>query len=312
MPAVWQISSGPRSGPYAETFLRYGVALIGPGDTGPWRPSSPLPEWPQVRLFASEVREGDILLLRSGSSQVEAIGIVASGYQYLSQFDDVNGWDLQHARRACWFRLPEDHRFDGAVFMGPSFGRVMQPEVITYAQRFVNSPPTDWQSASLPSLPPEEPDLDEVPADLQEIVAVACDLGGGLYWDGQAFGPQPTEREMVAHLVVPFLRSLGWSQEQIALEWQFTDVAVFRSLPRAAESCWLVVEAKKLGEGLDLALQQARDYVPATRADCDVLVTNGVRYRLHARDCGYAPVAYANLCRLRKSATELFARLTRT
>src|SRR5271157_3628783 len=34
--AVWQISGGPGSRTYAEIFLRHGVALIGPGDAGPW------------------------------------------------------------------------------------------------------------------------------------------------------------------------------------------------------------------------------------------------------------------------------------
>jgi len=311
VPTVWQMSSGPASGPYAETLIDHGVALVGPGDTGPWRQGKPMADWPQVRLFACDVQEGDILLLRSGSSLLQAIGIVASGYTYLDQFDDVHGWDLQHARRVNWFRLPEEHRFDTGVFMGASFGRVMQPEVITYAQRFVNSPPTDWQSATLPPLPPDEPDLEEVPADLQEIVAVACDLGGGLYWDGQAFGPPPTEREMVAHLVVPFLRSLGWWQEHIALEWQYVDVTLFRALPRSAETCHLIVEAKQVGYGLDDALEQAKDYARTIGAQCDILVTNGIRYRLHARDQGYAPVAYANLCRLKSSATNLFARLMR-
>jgi hypothetical protein len=311
VPTVWQISSGLRSGPYAETFLRHGVGLVGPGDTGPWRPGESLAAWPHIRLFTSEVQQGDVLLLRSGSSVLQAIGIVASDYLYLNQFDDENGWDLQHARRVRWFRLPEDHCFDGAVFMGPSLGRVVQPEVISYAKRFVNSPPTDWQTASLPPLPPEEADLDEVPAALQEIIAVACDLGGGLYWDGQAFGSPPSESEMVAHLVVPFLRALGWPQEQIAVEWQYVDVALFRALPRSAETCHLIVEAKQVGFGLDEALEQAKAYVQTIGAECDILVTNGIRYRLHARDQGYAPVAYANLCRLKRSATELFARLTR-
>lgn len=36
--AVWQISGGPASRAYAEVFLRHGVALIGPGDAGPWNP----------------------------------------------------------------------------------------------------------------------------------------------------------------------------------------------------------------------------------------------------------------------------------
>jgi len=309
--AVWQISSGPRSGPYLDQFIKSGVALVGPGDTGPWRPSNPLPEWPQVRLFASEVQEGDIVLLRSGNSTVHAIGIVASGYLYLDQFDDVNGWDLQHARRVRWFRLPEDHHLDGVVFMGSSFGRVMQQDIISYAERFVNSPPRDWQLASLPPLPRPRPDLDEVPEDLREIIAVARDLGGALYWDAESFGPPPSEREMVTHLVVPFLRALGWAEEQVALEWRNTDVALFRSLPRTAGSCCLVVEAKRLGEGLDLALEQAKEYVRVTGSECDVLVTNGIRYRLHTRENGYSEAAYANLCRLRQPATELFARLRR-
>ena len=268
-------------------------------------------EWPQVRLFASEVREGDILLLRSGSSQVQALGIIAGGYIYLDQFDDVSGWDLQHARRVRWFRLPEDHLLDGAVFMGSTFGRVGQPEVISYAERFVNSPPRDWQLASLPPLPPEEPDLDEVPTVLEDVVAIACDLGGGLYWDGQAFGQPPSESEMVAHLVVPLLRSLGWAEEQIAVEWHYIDVALFRDLPRSAETCHLIVEAKQVGLGLDDALEQAKAYAQTIGAKCDILVTNGIRYRLHARDQGYAQVAYANLGRLRQSAAELFARLKR-
>lgn len=36
--AVWQISGGPAARAYAEVFQRHGVALIGPGDAGPWNP----------------------------------------------------------------------------------------------------------------------------------------------------------------------------------------------------------------------------------------------------------------------------------
>ena len=87
--------------------------------------------------------------------------------------------------------------------------------------------------------------------------------------------------------------------------WRF-----FRRL-RCAANCGLIVEAKQLGYGLDDALVQAKDCARAIGAECDILVTNGIRYRLHARDRDYAPVAYANLCRLKKPAVELFARLKR-
>ena len=36
--AVWQISAGPSSRAYTQVLLRYGVALIGPGDAGRWAP----------------------------------------------------------------------------------------------------------------------------------------------------------------------------------------------------------------------------------------------------------------------------------
>lgn len=309
--SVWQISSGPRSGSYAETFLRHGVGLVGPGDTGQWRPGKSFEDWRHIESFADEVQVGDVLVLRCGSSEMIDAGIVASHYMYLGQFDDVNGWDLQHARRVRWCQLPVPHDFGSAVFTGSAFGRVQHSDVLQQVRRFLNSPPTEWQMASLPALPDEEPDLIEVPDAVQDIVALACDLGSGLYWNSGVFGPTPSENEMVAHLVVPLLRALGWPQERIALEWYRTDVALFTSLPRCPENCRLIVEAKAVGYGLDDALAQAKDYAAAISVDCDLLVTNGIRYRLHGRDDDYAAVAYANLCRLKKSSTALFDRLAR-
>src|SRR5689334_12684642 len=125
--SVWQVSGGPANRAYAEIFLRYGVALIGPGDAGAWRldRGDEAFEGPFVRRFATELRDGDILLLRVGMSQIVAIGLVAGDYGYLNQFDDVNGWDLQHARRVRWFPLPSPYRFDQAVFGAspPRFSR---------------------------------------------------------------------------------------------------------------------------------------------------------------------------------------------
>lgn len=43
----------------------------------------------------------------------------------------------------------------------------------------------------------------------------------------------------------------------------------------------------------------------------DVLVTDGIRYRMYAFEKDFAPVAYAKLARLKRSAGELSARLAR-
>src|SRR5262245_23397271 len=178
---VWQIAVGPSGRPYSALFLRHGVGLIGPGDSGPWkegRPDEDFDNSSSVRRFATEPRAGDLVLLRAGNSVVKAVGLVASDYQYLPQFDDVNGWDLQHARRIRRCPLPQDHDFGQAVFGATPrrFGKVDRPEVVDFARRFVNSPPTDWQTAALPALPLEEPGLDEIPERLRDVVGLAHDF----------------------------------------------------------------------------------------------------------------------------------------
>ena len=311
---IWQVSAGPSDRSYVDQFLKHGVALIGPGDAGSWRSDRTDEEFEGgfVRRFAAELHTDDILLLRMGLSTIRAVGLVASEYQHLPQFDDVNGWDLQHGRRVRWCPLPEAYDFGGRMFGGnpPRLSRVWAAKIVDYANHFVRSPPTDWQDRALPSLPEEEADLEALPNELQEIVAQVHDLAG-LYWDGANFGERPMEDEMVAHYVVPFLRALGWPPERIAVKWRNIDVCVFSGLPRIPENCRYLIEAKRLGVGVEGALAQATGYVAALGVPCDVVVTDGIRYRMYEADKDFAPVAYANLARLKRSSLELFARMRR-
>lgn len=312
--AVWQLAAGPAPRSYADVFLRYGVGLIGPGDAGPWNPERDDDEFEGsfVRRFASEVQVGDVFLLRTGVSKISAVGVVASDYLYLDQFDDVGGWDLQHGRRVRWFQLPEEYTFTSPVFGAnpPRFSRIWNDDVLDYMDRFLNSPPTHWQTAPLPDLPAEEPCLDDVPSALQGLVAAANDLVP-LFWDRQNFGDHPSEDEIIVHFVVPFLRRLGWPPERIAVEWRHIDVAVFRELPRTPENCHLIVEAKRLGAGVEGALEQAKGYLETLGTPRDIVVTDGIRYRMYSSERGLEPIAYANLVRLKRSALALFARLRR-
>ncbi|GIV02395.1 MAG: hypothetical protein KatS3mg082_3027 [Nitrospiraceae bacterium] len=325
---VWQLAGGQASRSYADVFLKYGVALIGPGDWGPWSKEKydGKSRWYDddfaidgfVRRFAEEVQVGDVFLLRTGISTICAVGIVASNYLYLTQFDDVSGRDLQHARRVRWQPLPEPYDFGKPVFgANPSrLSRVQSQEVLDYVNRFLNSPPTHWQTGALPDLPAEEAPLEDVPSALRNLVATANDLVP-LLWDREAFGEQPSEREMVAHFVVPFLRALGWQPERIAVEWRRIDVALFDTLPRTPENCRFVIEVKRFGAGVEEAFEQAKGYVEDLGVDADIVVTDGIRYRMYtcspeAASEGrraFEPVAYANLSRLKRSAANLFARM---
>lgn len=313
-PATWQISAGPSSRSYASVFVKYGVALIGPGDAGPWtvERSDEVFEGSFVRRFASEIAPGDVVLLRTGLAKVAAVGVVSGGYEYHNAFDDVNGWDLQHARRVRWGRLPTEHEFPDLVFGAnpPRCSRIRSAEVMDFATRFVNSPPTYWQSAPLPALPTEDPPLTNVPDAIAGLVAQAADLLP-LMQDGQRFGELPSEDELIVHFVVPLLRAFGWPPERIGVKWRYVDVAVFGALPRTAENCRFVIEAKRLGAGVEGALEQAQGYATVLGAMCDVIVTDGIRYRMYEGACDFAPLAYANLARLKRPAADFFARIQR-
>lgn len=312
--SIWQVSAGPTDRSYADQFLKYGVALIGPGYSGPWRPDRSDEEFEGgfVRRFAAELCSDDVLLLRTGLTTIRSVGLVTGKYQYLPQFDDVNGWDLQHGRRVRWYPLPEPYDFGGPVFGAnpPRISRVHTPDIVDYANRFVRSEPTDWQTKVLPSLPKEEAELKALPTELQEIVAQVHDLLE-LYWDVDTFEEQPTEDELVSHCVVPFLRALGWPVERIAVKWRYIDLCVFSALPRIPEHCHYLIEVKRLGAGVEGALEQAIGYVSDLGVPCDVVVTDGIRYRMYEASKDFEPVAYANLACLKQSSLELFARMRR-
>ena len=314
VPAVWQVSAGPASRSYADLLLRHGVALIGPGDSGPWKPEQDDAEFDGsfVRRFAAELQDGDVLLLRTGMSKIRAVGLVAGGYTYLSQFDDVNGWDLQHARRLRWQELPSEYDFGVPVFGAnpPRFSKVHAPQVVDYAGRFINSPPSDWQLAPLPGLPVEEQELVQVPLALRAVTAEVDDLLL-LLDDDVRFREQPTEDELLVHIVVPLLKALGWPPERIAVKWRYVDVCLFHSLPRQPDNIAFIIEAKRLGAGVEGALNQGKRYLDTLGVVRDIVVTDGIRYRLYAGDDGFRPVAYANLARLKQAATKLFERIKR-
>jgi len=126
-----------------------------------------------------------------------------------------------------------------------------------------------------------------------------------MIWQEKSFCGIPSEDEMLVHFVVPFFRGLGWPEELLALKWNHIDLAVFRALPRTPQNCILVVEAKRLGVGAESALKQATDYAKNLHRRCDVLLTDGFRYRLYDAAKDFQPVAYANLLTLKEYAADL-------
>jgi len=317
IPRVWQVAAGTWDRPYADVFLKHAVALIGPGNLGAWLPGSDGESGSPavVRSFASGPDEGEPVVLRLGQSAILAVGVIAGGYEYYEQFSDVRGWDLQHTRRVRWFELPEPHDFGRKVFgaVPARFSRTWDREVIDYALSIVNSSLTGWRKAPLPPLPEEEPELTELPSRLEPLVGEAHDLLS-FYWGPDYRSNLPTEDETVAHVVVPVLKALGWRSEHIAIKWRSIDVALLDPPRREPTNVQFVIEAKKLGSGLEGALMQPKGYAAALgvpQQAVGIVTTDGLRYLLYVADAAgnYKQVAYANLQRLKLSAAALFERL---
>jgi len=310
---MWHISAGPVSRSFHRELIRHGIALVGPGDPGKWSPSRAATyQNTAVKAFAEAVSVGDVMMLRVGTRRLVAVGLVAGPYEFVESFDDMNGLDVQHCRRVRWFELPKAIDFERPVFgVKLPLAEVTDREPIEFATMLLSSPPTRWQEDRLPSLPPESAELTEIPEALRDVVGLARDLTQ-LYQNPPVFGSQPSEAEIVTHLVVPFFRAIGWPPELLGVEWNRVDLAVFDRLPRSPETCRLVVEAKQFGTGVEAALDQGISYSRALGKPRDVLVTDGVRYRLYDALNDFAVAAYANFNRLKVSAAGLFNMLSRT
>ncbi len=305
---VWQIAAGTSDRAYFDKFMDYGVALLGPGDLGKWEDSQSERFDRFINAFGKRAEEGEPIVLRNGKNKIIAVGIIAGPYEYFDQFDDVYGWDLQHGRRVRWRKLEKEHAFSTSVFGAnpPKFSRTWNEDVIDIVRKVVHSEPSQWKSEPLPPLPPPEPELQLAPTYLLPLLAEIRDVYPQ-FWDNR-FNSIPSEDEMVAHFVVPFLKCFGWKTENIAVKWRFADIVLFRTLPRVPKNIALIIEAKRMDTAAESALSQAKHYADKFKVQGELLVTDGIRYRLF--DYDGRRIAYANLSRLKQSSATLFEKLT--
>ncbi len=331
MPNVWQIAAGEPRRNYAQLFLNHDLMFMGPGRYGPYEKAvyyarvlsgeETANKVGQVRRFAEDVKAGDIILLRSGY-RVVAIGLaVEDGYAWSETFDDVYGWDLQHTRRVIWQghlegelqRLqptPSQELFAQRKQI-PTFTALNDRAVLDRVEALF----AQLRSRPLRPLPPPPPpplSMDAlghelfsrgVPNESVDTVLVAIQRQRRLsQWylaHGERSG-RPTEHEVVAHMILPLLLSLGWSEQLLAVEWHKIDLAAFWGAPTVKERCVLVCEAKGIGHGLQDVFSQASDYVARLGlTECQkILLTDGARLYLYERQdeiWGEVPAGYLNV-----------------
>jgi hypothetical protein len=266
----------------------------------------------------SKTVRGDIVLLRLGTGRICSVGEVADDSpQWVDEFGDVDGWDLQHVRRVRWFPNTQQE-FPLKTLGGQvkTFANVAVRSVLEWlttidvpidqktrplAAALQNSENIDSATLAnelfIEGLPSEY--IDKLLATLSSIRRVA-----EWYWNKQK-RPQgrPSESETIAYLVVPLLFALGWSQQTTAIEWNKVDVALFSRMPSEDGTLVGVLEAKSLDSSVFSPFGQARDYaLRPGRALCDrLVVTDGIRYALHNRIGNEFKLhAYLNILRMRR------------
>ncbi len=320
--AVWQQAAGDTVRDYADICLKWGVILNGPGYAGAWpacadrlkgddRSARKITD---LRRFAEEMADGDVVVLRLGTSKVVAVGQIVGPYVWHSEFGDVDGWDLEHVRRVRWLWscLESPKTFAKyALKQGDTTQRVTSPTVTEWLGALTLHTP-----ARVPSIPqlPEVGSVNEISVDtvseflfnhgvasnsISNLISEVGELTRIAMW--YRHGHMPSEHETVAYLVVPLLRALGWTPQRMAVEWNKVDLALFDRLPRRDESLEVVVEAKKMGQSCLSAKSQAQRYAQGKTGCKRLIVTDGIRYGVYVRDVdgSFSLHAYLNLTRLR-------------
>jgi len=105
--------------------------------------------------------------------------------------------------------------------------------------------------------------------------------------DGKANG-RPTENEVVSHMVLPLLLALGWSHQQIAVEWKNVDVALFLKTPTDIDNCVGIIEAKGIGHSLGERFWQPQNYINKLKLKNvrKVIITDGPNIFIYNRKGG--------------------------
>lgn len=323
---IWQVAAGDTNRDYADICLEWDVILNGHGSEGRWPDCRRilLEDWgltskkvTDIKRFAEDISDGDIVVLRLGTTDVLGVGIAVGGYDWNEGFGDVDGWDLQHIRRVHWVWKPDGKpkRFGTYTLkLGDTTQRMDSPEVIDWIKSL--NIPEENLARKVIDLPTPSNDIT-----ITEISEYLFDQGVASSWITsltnqidelvriakwyQRSGIRPSESETIAYLIIPLLRALGWTPQKMAVEWSAVDVALFKELPRTNENLAVVVEAKQKDLSCLNARSQAQSYAELTgRETCNrLVVTDGIRYGIYFRENGEFvghPHAYLNITSMRE------------
>jgi hypothetical protein len=322
---VWQIATGEPSRDYREMFFDHDIMILGSGRhgdalSGAYAKGSPNSKLRKVHSFAFNPKPGDRVIMRLGH-EVIGIGQIPEGdeyqYAYNKTFRCVYGWDLSHCRRVIWaerYALGELADVFRKAKQKPSFTQVHERHIVG----MVRSVDTSLFDGPIKQMPVDSgvyqeeelgvelfragisnKNIDDILKALQQADRLCS------WYAPQHSGQRPSENEVVSHIILPLFLGLGWSHQQMAVEWQRVDVAFFKNTPTTGKNCVMVLEAKGLGQGLGDVLQQPIRYVEELGlTDVKyILTTDGANLFVYDRSGGQRtrnPIGYINVSSLQR------------
>jgi len=318
----WQVAAGEGARDYSEVFLRFGVMMVGGGNQGNYFDNEGYYKsvsWGgRVVSFAKYVAEDDRVILKRPHHrrksekekwQIQAVGYVRGSYEYVEQFDDVEGWDLQHCRRVQWV-CPTEKVLTNGLAMG-TFKRVYKRDAIEKAEKVLEEGNQEV-SEEIPQPAKKISDEDLVEsligkglraADAETVIQTIWRVRRLAHWYAR-HGRDLSEHEIRTFLIVPILLALGWSEQKIKIEWKNTDMTFFNEVYKRGEKPSMILESKRMREGLHYAERQLAKYAKIFPECRHLVASDGIRYQLYVKhdndwnlDKDFS--AYANLLNLK-------------
>ncbi len=316
---IWQQACGDTDRNYSEVCLEWDVILNGPGYAGAYPEGDETLKqhgWKSkkrtdIRRFAFQMAEGDIVVLRLGTADVLGVGEIVGKYEWNNIFGDIDGWDLQHVRRVRWLWKQEESpkKFNTYDLKQGDTTQELTSEAVRKWLEELDIPEEKYKS-EIKQLPAESKEVEypEIAEYLYEqgvsshsietLIKEFDELRRIAKW--YQYKEAPSEFETVAYLVIPILRALGWTPQKMAIEWRKVDLALFDQLPRHDSSLAIVVEAKKKGNSCLTAKSQAQGYAEGKKNCKRLIVTDGLRYGCYIKEENkYRLYAYMNLIDLK-------------
>ena len=310
----WMVAAGDQSRSYAEVLLQFGLLLLGSGNPGPfkghedWYRGNPTEKY--IAWLGEEVQVKDRVILRDPyKGALVAVGQVTGDIDWKENFEDVEGWDIQHCRKVRWKVAKSSREAPGR---GMRLNRVHDPALTEWADE-AWATGDDHPVQKLPPLPSEVSDEELV----QRLIGIGLAVAGAeavtvairrvrrLATWYQKSGRDVSELETRTFLIVPLLLALGWPEQRIKIEWNGLDIALFRYPYGCDEDekdnpCIMILESKRLGDGLFLAEGQAKSASEKFPSCSELVVSDGICYRLYHRGTkAWDWKAYVNILKMR-------------